>query len=74
MYTNEMYKIEIERFIKVKGYNSSIVAQKTFDIFLEQGGFVDKNLYNKLIYIFTMEEGPEFEMTEKQFYEFLEKM
>lgn len=74
MYTKEMYIDEIKNWIKKNGYDAEKIANLTFDIRLSNGLELDDNLYNALGDIAAMEGGPEFEMTEKQFYEFLEKI
>jgi hypothetical protein len=74
MYTKNMYKENIFNFIKNNGYDAKIISKETFKIFCDHQKDIDDILYEKLIDIFTMEEGPEFEMTEEEFRKFINKL
>ena len=72
-FTKEMYKSEIKKFCE-SGYDPISVGKRTFSIFFEHQGDLDSKFREKLLDIAVMEEGPEFAMTEKEFYEFLDNM
>lgn len=74
MYTKEAYKSQIKTFIQERGYDPSEVAKRTFQLFTMHRHDIKDDLYEKLIDIFTMEAGPEFEMTEEEFKEFINNM
>jgi len=74
MYTKEIYIKEIKDWIKKNGYDAEKVGNITFDIRRKHWRETDRKLYDALGDIAAMEGGPEFELTEQQFYEFLEKM
>lgn len=74
MYTSTNYKEDITKLIIDKGYDPVIVAKFTYQLFSAHQSDIDDDLYNKMIDIFTMEDGPEFEMTENEFMDFIEQM
>lgn len=74
MYTKEHYKKEILELMKSQGYNPVIVAKVTFSIFMNHQRDLDSCLYEKMLDIANMDMGQEFEMTETEFKEFIEKM
>ncbi|OGT63806.1 MAG: hypothetical protein A3J38_08795 [Gammaproteobacteria bacterium RIFCSPHIGHO2_12_FULL_45_9] len=74
MYTKEMFKKDIQELISEKGYKPEKVGKKAFDLCMANIGEVDDELYNILMDVATMENGPEFEMTEEEFNQFLQKM
>lgn len=74
MYTKDDYKNEIQKFISVKGYHAAILAKHTYKIYLEYIRELDNNLRNNLLDIAAMESGPEYEMMEDEFNEYLNKM
>jgi len=74
MYTKEIYKKEILQEIKDNGYNPIMIAKITYKIFMKHQREMDQEVYEKLLDIANMEMGPEFEMTEEEFNQFLKKM
>jgi len=74
MYTKNDFKIEIKKVINDNGYDAEIIAKETYKIYVEHVREIDRELREKLLDIATMEMGPEFEMTEKEFMDFLDKM
>ena len=74
MYTIENYKDEINKIINLNGYDPIIVAKKTYKIYFNHIREIDKNTRDILLDIATMEDGPEFEMTETEFNQFLQKI
>lgn len=74
MYTKEIYKKEILQKIKDNGYDPNTVAKLTYNIFIKHQREMDHEVYEKLLDIANMEMGPEFEMTEEEFNQFLQKM
>lgn len=74
MYTKENYKREILQAIKEKGYNPNFVAKRTYQIYMNHIREIDRELREKLLDIVNMEMGAEFEMTEEEFNQFLQKM
>ncbi len=74
MYTKEIYIKKIKDWIKKNGYNAAKIGNITFDIRIEHSREIDDRLDDALGDIAAMEGGPEFEMTEEQFYEYLDKI
>lgn len=74
MYTKEIYKKEILQAIKDNGYDSNTVAKITYKIFMKHQRDMDHEVYEKLLDIVNMEMESEFEMTEEEFNQFLQKM
>jgi hypothetical protein len=72
-YTKDMFKAELIAFCKAS-YNPVAIAKKTTKLFYEHQSEIDLDLWDKMLDIITMEEGPEFEMTEEEFRKFLDEM
>ncbi len=73
MYTSDMFKEEMYKLLK-EGYDPVIVAKKASRLFFEYRADTSHALDEKMLDIMTMEDGPEFEMTEEEFVEFLENL
>lgn len=71
-YTKEMYKNEIQKFLG--NYNPVVVAKSTSTILFKHRADIDLDLEEKMLDIMTMEDGPEFEMTEDEFRKFLDAL
>lgn len=74
MYTKESFKKEIREFIEKSGYDSDLVAKKAYQIYSEHIRDIDRELRDKLLDIANMDMGPEFEMSEDEFNEFVKNM
>ncbi len=74
MYTKEMYSKEIKDWIKKNGYNAEKIGNITFDIRSRYWRETNQKLYDALGDIAAMEGGQEFEMTEEEFYNYLDKI
>lgn len=74
MYTKADYKTEIEKLILVNGYVPTLIAKKSYEIYMDHVSDVDIKMRSILLDVATMENGPEFEMTEEEFKIFLEEM
>lgn len=57
-----------------KGYDPVRVAQVAFDIIQELGAKISTEFHNEILGVAVMEEGPQFEMTEIQLREYLDRM
>jgi hypothetical protein len=72
-YTKDMFKQEI--FQKCIGkYDPIKIAKVTSTILFKNRADIDIKLEEKMLDLMTMEDGPEFEMTEEEFNQFLQKM
>ena len=60
---------EIER-----GYDPVRVAQVAFGIMQDLGAKISTEYHNEILGVAVMEEGPQFEMTETQLREYLDRM
>lgn len=74
MYTKESFKKEICEFIEKNSYAPDLVAKKAYQIYSEHIRDIDKELRDKLLDIANMDMGPEFELSEDEFNEFLKNM
>ncbi len=74
MYTKDVYKAEIIKLISDKGYNPILVAKRTYELYMDHVREIDRELREKLLDIANMEMGPEFEKTEDEFKDFLDKI
>lgn len=73
-YTKEMYKNEMLLLITKSGYDPVSIAKTTSRIFSLHLADIDLELYDKMLDIMTMEDGPEFEKTEEKFMEFINSL
>jgi hypothetical protein len=73
MYTKSDYKKDIITFINKNGYDASLVAKRTYEIFMSHQRNIDEHLYDLLLDISNMDMGDEFELTEADFISFLNK-
>lgn len=73
-YTKTMFKNEILLFMRVNGYEAANIAKFTSKMYFLHQADLDLALREKMLDIMTMEDGPEFEMTENEFNEFLDKI
>lgn len=73
-YTKEMFKPEIISLIAKNGYDPIAIAKTTSKIFFRHQADIDLYLRDKMLDIMTMEDGPEFELTEEEFNDFLKKI
>lgn len=72
-YTKEMFKKTMGQYLN-GNYDPVVVANKTSAILFNNRADIDFELEEFMLDIITMEDGPEFEMTEKEFREFLDNM
>lgn len=72
-YTKNMFKTELIELCKV-GYDPVTVAKKTSRLFHQHQSEIDLKLRNVMLDVMTMEDGPEFEMTEDEFKKFLDEI
>ena len=72
-YTKDMFKTELITCCKTC-YNPVVVAKKASRIFHEHQSEINLELRSLMLDIMTMEDGPEFEMTEGEFKKFLDEM
>lgn len=73
-YTKEMYKKEIHRILLEEKYDAAEIAEHTSKIFFLHLSDIDLELYDKMLDVMTMDNGPEFELTEEEFKDFLDNM
>lgn len=74
MYTKDIYKTEIINLISEKGYDPVLIAKRTYELYMNHMREIDRELREKLLDIANMEMGAEFEMTEEEFNDFLNKI
>lgn len=74
MYTKDDYISDMKRLILVNGYIPSLVAKKSYEIYMDHASEIDKKMRDILLDVATMENGQEFEMTEEEFNNFLKKI
>ncbi len=74
MYTKDIYKTEMKQLISKNGYDPKVIAKRAYEIYLDHMRDIDDEFRDKLLDVATMENGPEFEMTEKEFNNFLDEM
>lgn len=74
MYTKDQFRNEIRKVIVDKGYNTTLIAKNAYEIYVDHIREIDRDFRAHLLDIANMDMGPEFEMTEKEFNEFIEKM
>lgn len=72
-YTKNMFKAELIELTK-NIYDPVTVAKKVSTLFLNRQSEIDLELRDLMLDIMTMEDGPEFEMTEEEFKKFLDEM
>ena len=73
-YSKEIFKNEISTLINRNGYDPVSIAKHTSKIFFSHQADIDLGLREEMLDIMTMEDGPEFEMTEEEFNEFLKNI
>ena len=73
-YTCAMYKLELKDLIEKNGYDSVIIAKETSRIFFRYQADINLHLRDRMLDIMTMQDGPEFKMTEEEFHNFLKKI
>ncbi|MCM2131781.1 hypothetical protein [Larsenimonas rhizosphaerae] len=56
------------------GYNVNKISRAAFRIYQNYGVDISKEMDRKLLALISMEEGPEFEMTEKEFLEIVNEI
>lgn len=74
MYEKEAFIRDINEFVTQHGYDPVLVAKKAYKIYEEHIREIDRNLREKILDVANMEMGPEFELTEKEFSDFLKKI
>lgn len=74
MYTKDNYKSDMKKLILVNGYKPTLIAKKSYEIYMDHASEVDKKMRDILLDVATMENGSEFEMNEKEFNKFLEEI
>jgi hypothetical protein len=74
MYTKDDYKIEIKKFISNRDYDPTLIAKLTYEIYVDHAREINRELREKLLDVANMEMGPEFELTENEFKDFLDKL
>lgn len=72
MYTKNDYKSDMKKLILDNGYIPNLIAKKSYEIYMDHASEINKKMRDVLLDIATMEDGPEFEMTEEEFKKFLE--
>lgn len=73
MYTKDAYKIEMNKLISHKGYHPALIANRTYEIYIDHAREIDRELRERLLDIANMEMGAEFEMTEEEFKKFIDE-
>ncbi|MBD8124495.1 MULTISPECIES: hypothetical protein [Pseudomonas] len=61
----------LERVVVADGFNIFKISKEALDIYQDPNISLAKDLDIALVSLMAMVEGPEFEMTEKEFYDFL---
>ena len=74
MYTKDDYKADMEKLISDNEYDPILVAKTSYRIYMDNALRINKNIRGILLDVATMESGPEFEMTETEFREFLSEI
>ena len=72
-YTAKDFKRDMLNELK-KGYDPYKIGHAAWMIYFNEGINIDDGIDNKIMTILVMEEGPEFQMTEEQFREFLDNL
>lgn len=73
-YSKEMFESDLNQLILENGYDPVLVAKYTSKQFGLRQADIDLYLRKKMLDIMTMEDGPEFEMSEDEFNEFIKNM
>lgn len=73
-YTKEMFKGDLENLVREGGYDPVKIAKYTSKMFSLRQADIDLYLRGKMLDIMTMEDGPEFELSEDEFSEFLKNI
>lgn len=68
-YTAQDFRRHLERELS-QGYDVVRIARSAFSAYQEHCRDVSPELYKKMFQIIAMEEGPEFELSESQLWEF----
>lgn len=74
MYTKNNYRSDMEKFILENGYIPTVIAKKSYNIYMDHASEIDKIMRDILLDVANMENGPEFEMSEEEFKKFLSEM
>ena len=74
MYKKSTYKAYMKRLILTKGYDPVFIAKKTYEIYMDHASDINTQMRDILLDVSTMENGPEFEMTEEEFIKFLDEL
>lgn len=62
----------MEKLILENGYIPTLIAKKSYEIYMDNASEIDKKMRDTLLDVATMENGPEFEMNEEEFKKFLD--
>jgi len=73
-YTKKRFIKEMRQFCSQHGYDSLAVGKEVSRLFFSHRADIDLYLDDKMLDLMTMEDGPEFEMTEEEFNKFLDEM
>ena len=74
MYTKNDYRSDMEKLILENGYTPALIAKKSYEIYMDHASEIDKKMRDTLLNVATMENGPEFEMSEEEFKKFLSEI
>ena len=72
-YTKEMFKSDLRKLCGEK-YDPRVIAKITSNILFSRRADIHIELEDKMLDLVLMEEGPEFEMTEAEFKDFMDKL
>ena len=72
-YTAHDFKRDLEQEL-VNGFDVVRIARVAFSAYHEHSRDIGPDLYDKMMQIIVMEEGPEFELSEKELREFIDKL
>jgi hypothetical protein len=63
------YKKYMEKLILTRGYDPVLIAKKTYEFYVDHASYININspMHDILLDVATMENGPEYEMTEEEF-------
>ncbi|QDU09243.1 hypothetical protein [Gimesia aquarii] len=72
-YTPKDFRNDIIKEIE-KGFDPIRIGQAAYDINLELGTKISTDFHNEILGVMVMEAGPEFEMTESELRDYLDRM
>lgn len=72
-YTAGDFRRDLEQELR-EGYDVVRIARRAFSAYQEHSREVSPELYEKMFKIIAMEEGPEFELSEAQLWEFAQSL